>query len=63
MNYNDKIIKRRMERICDQHFLHHCEGCPLLIACSENRKPNETQAEFTRRWEAAMVAAIEDIDL
>lgn len=62
MNYNDEVIKRRMERICDRHFLHHCEGCPLLTVCGENRKPDETQGEFTRRWEAGMVAALEDID-
>lgn len=57
--YVDKETEARIEAVCDKHYDNgRCVGCPLRAACEEGRCPGECDADFTRRWENGMAAAL-----
>lgn len=59
----DQTTGDRLEAICEKHFEGgKCDGCPLLKACDDPRRPEESTEAFTRRWELSMAAALKNID-
>ena len=53
----EKEISRRIAIICGEYGYTRCPECPLYEACSIERKADETQTEFTIRWENGMEKA------
>lgn len=46
-----------IEKICKQYGYQNCGKCPLYSACNTKRKDEETQSEYTKRWETAVAEA------
>lgn len=60
----DQATGEKLEVICDKHFQGgKCDGCPLLKVCDDPRRPNETPAEFSQRWETAMSELLAQLEV
>ena len=61
--YVDKETEARIEAVCNKHYDNgRCIGCPLRAACEEGRRPGESSADFTRRWETGMAEALKSLE-
>lgn len=61
--YLDKETEARIEAVCNKHYENgHCIGCPLRAACEEGRRPGESSADFTCRWETGMAEALKSLE-
>lgn len=62
--YVDKETADWMETVCDKHYDNgRCDGCPIRNACEEGRRPGESDAEFTHRWETGMAEALKELNV
>ncbi len=49
--------KKDILQICNNHWQQECENCPFKKACEIEKNPNESDADFAKRWESGMSEA------